>query len=64
MIADGLTKVLTSAKHDAFVELISLEDQKDYLDSVRQEEEKREFLQRRLAGLKASKASGTEVNAA
>lgn len=63
MIANGLTKALTSAKHDAFVKMTSLEDQRVYLDSVRQEEEKKESLQQCLAGLKASEVSGNKVNA-
>lgn len=56
MIADGLTKALLSAKHEAFVEMTSLEDQRVRLDSIKREEEMKETLQRRRAGLKASEA--------
>lgn len=44
MKADSLTKALSTVKHDAFVEMTSLEDQKVYLDFVRQEDEKKKSL--------------------
>lgn len=53
--------MLLSVKYNAFVEMTSLENQKIYLASVRKEEEKKESLQCRLAGLKANKASGTNA---
>lgn len=53
--------MLLSVKHNAFVEMTSLEDQKIYLASVREEKEKRKSLQCRLAGLKANKASETNA---
>lgn len=44
MKADSLTKALLTVKHDTFVEMTSLEDQKVYLDFVRQEDEKKKSL--------------------
>ena len=37
MIADGLTKALTSANHEAFIEMTSLEDQGERLASIKME---------------------------
>ena len=53
--------MLLSVKHNAFMEMTSLEDQKIYLASVREEEEKKESLQCCLADLKANKASETNA---
>ena len=40
MIADGLTKALSSAqKHDSFVRMTGIEDQKDLLASIKREED-------------------------
>lgn len=44
MITDNLTKTLLSVKHNTFVEMTSLEDQKIYLASVKEEEEKKKSL--------------------
>ena len=58
MIADGLTKALTSANHKAFIEITSLEDQGERLASIKMEEDKRDALQLRGAG--SAKLMGTE----
>ena len=40
MVADGLTKALPSAqKHDSFVRMTGIEDQKDLLVSIEREED-------------------------
>ena len=40
MIADGLTKALSSAKkHDSFVRMTGIEDQKDLLASIKREKD-------------------------
>ena len=44
MIADGLTKALTSTNHKAFVEMIGLEDQRERLASIKLEENQRDVL--------------------
>ena len=44
MITDNLTKTLLSVKYNTFVEMTSLEDQKIYLASVKEEEEKKKSL--------------------
>lgn len=49
MIADGLTKALSTAKHEVFVGMTSLEDQKYYLASIKREEDLKEAIQRRRA---------------
>lgn len=46
MIADGLTKALTTANHEAFVEMTSLEDQRARLASIQQEKDLKATLQR------------------
>ena len=46
MIADGLTKALSSAqKHDSFVRMTGIEDQKDLLASIKREEDALQQLQ-------------------
>ena len=45
IIADGLTKALLLAKHEAFVGMTSLKDQKHYLASVKQEKDLKEAIQ-------------------
>ena len=42
MIADGLTKVLTSTNYKAFIEMIGLEDQRKHLASIRLEKDQRD----------------------
>ena len=49
MIADGLTKALTTAKHEAFVKMTSLEDQGERLASIKEEEDRKDALQHRGA---------------
>lgn len=49
MIANGLTKALSPAKHEAFIGMTSLEDQKYYLASVKKEEDLKEAIQRHRA---------------
>ena len=44
MIADGLTKALTTANHKAFIEMIGLEDQGKRLASIKLEEDQRDVL--------------------
>lgn len=43
---DGLTKALTTAKHKAFIETTSLEDQGKCLTSIRKKEDRRDVIQR------------------
>ena len=46
MVADGLTKALSSAqKHDSFVRMTGIEDQKDLLASIKREEDALQQLQ-------------------
>lgn len=53
MIADGLTKALTTVKHEIFVEITSLEDQGKLLASIKMEEDKKKAAQRNQAEGKA-----------
>lgn len=61
MIADGVTKALTTAKHEAFVEMMSLEDQGKRLDSIKMKEDKRDALQ--LRGAEYGEAYGYGADA-
>lgn len=62
MIADGLTKALSSAKHEAFVEMTGLEDQRERLPSIKNEEDLRDVLRQRGAD-KFSEAYGFGADA-
>ena len=62
MIADGLTKALTAAKYESFVEMTGMEDQSELLASVLKEEELKEALQRRT-GPEISESFGYGANA-
>lgn len=44
MIADGLTKALTSANHKVFIKMIGLEDQRECLASIKFDEDQRDVL--------------------
>ena len=45
MVADGLTKALSSAqKHDSFVKMTGIEDQKDLLASIKREKDALQYL--------------------
>ena len=63
MLADGLTKALSTAKHEPFVVMISIEDQKDRLAFIKKEENLRDALQRRQADSKFSEAFGYGAHA-
>ncbi len=46
MVADGLTKTLSSVqRHDSFVRMTGIEDQKDLLASIKREEDALQQLQ-------------------
>ena len=47
MMADGLTKTLTHANHEDFVEITGLEDQSELLANIQKEEDLKKSLQRR-----------------
>ena len=44
MIANGLTKALTSAKHKDFIEMICLEDQEKRLTSIKLQKDQQDVL--------------------
>ena len=50
MAADGLTKALTIANHEAFIGMPGIEDQKDLLESIRRKKYLRDALQQQRVG--------------
>lgn len=58
MIADALTKALSASKHEDFVKMTGIEDQRERLASLKKENDLREALQQRRVGIKHSEAFG------
>ena len=54
MIADGLTKALPTAKHEAFVKMTGIEDQSKLFASIQKEEDLRESLQQSVLEISES----------
>ncbi len=61
MVADGLTKALSVVKHEDFVGMTGVEDQKELLASIKREEDLRDAFQRFGADL--SKEFGFRTDA-
>lgn len=63
MAADGLTKALSAANHDAFVGMTGIENQEGLLASIRKEDEPKDALHAQRPGAKHSVAFGYSVGA-